>query len=65
MEYTFTHTAAELNANNTASYNRALVQFEEEAEVPQELSCNHYLKNLIKTNLRLLKLNELSAIVLL
>lgn len=64
MEYTFTHTA-ELNANNTASYNKAVSQFENEAKVPQDLSCNQYLKNLIKTNLRLLKLNELSAIVLL
>ncbi|MGV3459391.1 MAG: hypothetical protein ACO1N9_02935 [Flavobacterium sp.] len=64
MEYNITHTA-ELNANNALSYTKAAAQFEDEARVPQELSCNHYLKNLIKTNLRLLKLNELSAIVLL
>lgn len=64
MEHIFTH-AAELNANNAVFHNGAVAQFEKEAEIPQELSCNHYLKNLIKTNLRLLKLNELSAIVLL
>lgn len=64
MEYNIT-SAVELNANNAASYTEATAQFENEAKVPQELSCNHYLKNLIKTNLRLLKLNELNAIVLL
>jgi hypothetical protein len=64
MEYNITHTA-ELNANNSALYTEAVAQFENEAKVPQDLSCNQYLKNLIKTNLKLLKLNELSAIVLL
>lgn len=63
MEHFINHSAA-INANNAASYSEAAAQFKNEAEVPQELSCNQQIKNLLKTNLRLLKLNEINTILL-
>lgn len=35
-----------------------------EEKVQEELSCNQLLKNLLKTNLRLLKLNDIGTILL-
>ena len=53
-----------LNAVGTASFEKAAAEFENEAKKVDELSCNQLLKNLLKTNLRLLKLNEISSILL-
>lgn len=53
--------ASELNA---LSYTDAASQFENESREPQELSCSLLLKNLLLTNLKLLKLNEISAVIL-
>jgi len=61
MERIITHDST-LNAHNAASYDEAVVQFENVK--PEELSCSLLLKNLLKTNLRLSKLNELTNVIL-
>ncbi|WP_297332509.1 hypothetical protein [Flavobacterium sp.] len=52
------------NAVNAVLYERAAAQLEKETEKPEVLSCNQLVKNLLKTNLKLLKLNEISSILL-
>lgn len=64
MERVIITQQGQLNAANTASYSEAATEFENEARKVDELSCNQLLKNLLKTNLRLLKLNEISSILL-
>ncbi|MEE1899516.1 hypothetical protein V1389_14295 [Flavobacterium rakeshii] len=53
-----------VGAMRTVSYEEAAAQQEKEAPVNEVLSCNLLLKNLIKTNLRLLKINDITAILL-
>lgn len=62
MERIITHDST-LNVHNAASFDEAVVQFENEVK-PEELSCSLLLKNLLKTNLRLSKLNELTNVIL-
>lgn len=47
---------------NVVSYAEAAA-FEQETKT-EELSCNQLLKNLLMTNLKLLKLNEISTVLL-
>ena len=62
MERTITQDKR-LNALNAVSYESAVAEFEKEAQT-EELSCSLLLKNLLLTNLRLLKLNEISTVLL-
>ena len=67
MERSITNQFNSLNAVNAASFEKAAAEFEKEAQEVQkieELSCNQLLKNLLKTNLKLLKLNEISTVLL-
>jgi len=64
MERVITQRENSINAMNTASFEMAAAQFEKESEKVEELSCNQLIKNLLKTNLKLLKLNEISAVLL-
>lgn len=63
MERIITHSgyANELNA---LSYEKAVSEFAQEREETDELSCSLLLKNLLMNNLKLLKFNEISAILL-
>lgn len=61
MEQTITHDSL-MNAHNAVSYEEAAAEFEKEAR-EEELSCSLLLKNLLKTNLRLTKLNEISMVL--
>lgn len=52
---------------NSVSFEEAKIDFAKEAQEAQlveELSCNQLLKNLLITNLKLLKLNEISTMLL-
>lgn len=51
---------------NSYFYEEALQNVEKKAENEKEevLSCNQLLKNLLKTNLRLLKLNDIGTMLL-
>lgn len=44
-------------------YEKAAAEFEQEMKKAEEVTCNQLLTNLLKTNLKLLKLNELSLIL--
>lgn len=63
MERIITHSgyASELNA---LSYEKAITEFVQEREETEELSCSLLLKNLLMNNLKLLKFNEISSILL-
>lgn len=55
------------DALNAIHYGMAAAEFEKEArqvKEAEETSCGLLLKNLLKTNLKLLKLNDISAILL-
>lgn len=64
MERITTNWQESINQANAISYEKAATEFENETEKAEELSCSLLLKNLLKTNLRLSKLNELSAMLL-
>ena len=67
MERSTTNQLSSLNAVNAASFEKAAAEFAQEAKEVQkieELSCNQLIKNLLKTNLKLLKLNEISTVLL-
>ena len=49
---------------NAILYTEAAAEFEKETKQAEELSCSLQLKNLLITNLRLLKLNEITTILL-
>lgn len=55
---------ARVNEVNALSYEKAAAEFADETEKAEELSCSLLLKNLLMNNLRLLKFNEISAILL-
>lgn len=63
MEYSFNNQKRD-EALNAMSYNMAAAEIEKEAKQTDELSCSLQLKNLLMTNLKLLKLNDISAILL-
>lgn len=46
------------------SYGMAAAEFEKNVKEVEEVSCSLQLKNLLKTNLKLLKLNEISSILM-
>lgn len=64
MERIITNGEGGINHANAISYEKAAAEFDNENEKAGELSCSLLLKNLLKTNLRLSKLNELSAMLL-
>jgi len=67
MERSTTVQQNSLHAVNAAFFDKAAAEFAKEAEEAQkveELSCNQLIKNLLKTNLKLLKLNEISTVLL-
>lgn len=51
-------------ALNAVSYEKAAAELETETKQTEELSCSLQLKNLLMTNLKLLKLNDISSILL-
>ena len=63
MERIITHMGS-MNELNALSYERAAAEFAEENEKPEEVSCSLLLKNLLMNNLKLLSLNDISAILL-
>ncbi|RZJ63629.1 MAG: hypothetical protein EOO45_20750 [Flavobacterium sp.] len=63
MESTITRNENNYNAVRTASYEHVVTEIEK-IEKQEELSCNQLLKNLLRTNLRLLKINDISTILL-
>lgn len=67
MEHSTTNQLSSIHAVNAASFEKATAEFAQEAggvQKVEELSCNQLLKNLLKTNLKLLKLNEISTVLL-
>ena len=64
MERVITHVNS-INELNAMSYEKAAAEFTEESEKVEELSCSLLLKNLLMNNLKLLKINEISTILLL
>lgn len=64
MERILLDTNGGFDAAKAVSYEKAAAEFNQEAENAEELSCNQLLKNLLKTNLTLRKLNELSSMLL-
>lgn len=62
MERITTHSVF-TNELNALSDEKTATEFTEEAADMEELSCSLLLKNLLKNNLRLVKLNEMSAIL--
>lgn len=63
MESITTQQQNSLNNNKTAKFEAPRANINE-AEKHEELSCNQLLKNLLKTNLKLLKINDISTILL-
>jgi len=53
-----------MNELNALSYEKAAAGFAEENEKTEEVSCSLLLKNLLMNNLKLLSLNDISAILL-
>jgi hypothetical protein len=64
MERIITHIGS-VNEYNTLSYEKAVAEFTAEREQTEEVSCSQLLKNLLMNNLTLLKINEISTILLL
>jgi hypothetical protein len=52
------------NRLKAISYEQAAAEIEKEAKSTEVLSCSLQLKNLLKTNLKLLKLNEITSMLL-
>jgi len=63
MEYSFNNQKKD-ETLNALSYERAAAEIEHETKQTEELSCSLQLKNLLMTNLKLLKLNDISALLL-
>lgn len=61
MERITTHSVV-TNDLNALPYEKSVAELSAEAQEMEELSCSLLLKNLLKNNLRLVKLNEMSAI---
>jgi hypothetical protein len=49
---------------NAITYEKASQAMEQVPDKVDELSCNQLIRNLLRTNLKLLKLNEISTILL-
>lgn len=64
MERIITNQPGGMNAANTVSFERAAEEIKNEVTKLEEVSCNQLIKNLLRTNLRLRKLNELSTMLL-
>lgn len=64
MERIITKQMGGVDAMKLVSYEEAAAQQEKETEKNEELSCNQLIKNLLKTNLGLLKLNDISTFLL-
>ncbi|KGO86599.1 hypothetical protein Q765_10265 [Flavobacterium rivuli WB 3.3-2 = DSM 21788] len=63
MEYSFSNQKRD-DALNALSYEKAAAEIENDTKQTEELSCSLQLKNLLITNLKLLKFNDISAILL-
>ncbi len=64
MERIITHQMGGVEAMKTISYEKAATEQEKENEKNEVLSCNQLLKNLLKTNLRLLKINDINTFLM-
>lgn len=53
-----------IEAAKTVFYEHVTAEQDNEAKKADELSCNQLIKNLLKTNLRLIKLNDISSMLL-
>ncbi|ALM47715.1 hypothetical protein AMR72_01645 [Flavobacterium psychrophilum] len=51
-------------ALNALSYEKAALEFAEENERTEDVSCSLLLKNLLMNNLKLLKINEIRSMLL-
>ncbi len=58
------HYESGVNASDAVSFEKAATELEKETKKEEVLSCNQLIKNLLKTNLRLLKLNDISSVLL-
>ncbi|AXG74675.1 hypothetical protein DVK85_10710 [Flavobacterium arcticum] len=58
------HYESSVNARDTVSFEKAAIEFEKETKREEVLSCNQLIKNLLKNNLRLLKLNDIRSVLL-
>lgn len=63
MERIITHIGS-TNELNALSYEMAAAEFMQEREQTEEVSCSLLLKNLLMNNLKLLNINDISAILL-
>ncbi|MFP9098595.1 hypothetical protein ACLI09_06030 [Flavobacterium sp. RHBU_24] len=52
------------NDSATISFMVAAAEIDKSVKGAEEVSCSLQLKNLLKTNVKLLKLNEISSIIL-
>ncbi len=64
MERTITHQMGGVEAMKAISYEKAAEAQEKEAQKNEVLSCNQLIKNLLKTNLRLLKINDINTFLM-
>ncbi|OYQ37007.1 hypothetical protein CHU92_09035 [Flavobacterium cyanobacteriorum] len=64
MERTIIHQQDSTYAADTVMFEKAAVEFENEIMPAEDLCCSQQIKNLLNTNLRLRKLNELSTMLL-
>ncbi|OIQ18668.1 MAG: hypothetical protein BM557_07025 [Flavobacterium sp. MedPE-SWcel] len=58
------HYDSSIKTKDTVSFEKAANELEKEVKKDEVLSCNQLIKNLLKTNLRLLKLNDISSVLL-
>ena len=63
MEYSFNNQNKN-EAKNALYYEKAVAEIDNETKQTEELSCSLQLKNLLMTNLKLLKFNDISALLL-
>jgi len=63
MERSFT-TQQNKEVQNALSYEVAAAEFVKSLKEADEVSCSLQLKNLLKTNVKLLKLNEIRSMLL-
>lgn len=63
MEQTL-HQSTTIDRSTTISFDKASENTKTNIKKTEELSCNQLVKNLLKTNLRLLKLNDISSVLL-
>lgn len=63
MDSIITNENERMNAMKMSFYENAGTQDDREDIRQEEVSCNQLLKNLLKTNLRLLKMNDITFLM--